>query len=571
MNTYKIMKRGLMFVVLIVLLSFLVVAVDQVIYCYDDVDCDTILGMGYYCSFDLGNIGYGRCLVSGALASSIGSDTSLLPSQENSIYNQNIPVNSTGYIPSAVVIPTANPFSSNLELVKSDVNVLKSSVNQIESNLETLSGELTGLQQQINELSSTLGQSEQKINTIATGMAGLQQDIQTTQENLTAVKGELAQEKSFSIFLKVFLFILLAAGVAFLFAYFMTGSKRQKKLTPQISTYISHHIRLGNPYNLVKEHLSKAGWKEGDIQWAYRETVKRNYQNYVQQNSIGKNNQKIKTLQSFQKQKPFKDYDAKKIMVIVVVSLILMISVGLILNGTVGKAFYVSKLINTQTSEVTYAVECTPPHILTPEGDSCCLDLDNNFVCDNIDQRLIEENGIGCNDNNQCQNGEYCINSECLTLSSLSPVDGCAKQCTTYALKVKALYPVGTEQKVRRTCVSNLDCNDDFSETKDICSFDDEGSYCLHTPLIEVYNLKPNQGSYFAAGGIEWKILNVPNFCKGSSPVVPIKITKKRTGEIIQENVIVLKENEISSTLTHPDLPEPFNLELDQVFYSCPE
>ena len=63
---------------------------------------------------------------------------------------------------------------------------------------------------------------------------------------------------------------------------------------------------------------------------------------------------------------------------VVVVSLLLIVGILFLLRGiTAGKAIEFQRLVGGveggKAGEITYAVECTPPHILTPAEDACLL------------------------------------------------------------------------------------------------------------------------------------------------------------------------------------------------------
>ena len=55
----------------------------------------------------------------------------------------------------------------------------------------------------------------------------------------------------------------------------------------------------------------------------------------------------------------------------------------------------------------------------------------------------------------------------------------------------------------------------------------------------ESYDLKPKQGSYTGAGALEWKLLEMPQYCKGESAIVPVNIIKKQTGQKISEEDVL--------------------------------
>ena len=138
--------------------------------------------------------------------------------------------------------------------------------------------------------------------------------------------------------------------------------------------------------------------------------------------------------------------------------------------------------------------------------------------------------GGECNDNRECKVGLYCISNKCTSLGSLYTGEGdCSKLCSYYAIK-------------------------------------------MLTSDGENYNLKPKQGSYTGAGALEWKILQMPQYCKGEQPIVPINIIKKQTGQVVSEEVVLLHEGEKSPILTHPTISKlMFMLTVADVFESCPK
>ena len=111
------------------------------------------------------------------------------------------------------------------------------------------------------------------------------------------------------------------------------------------------------------------------------------------------------------------------------------------------------------------------------------------------------------------------------------------------------IYSSDTEEKVKKECTSDQSCNDYISETEDYCL---ENSFCVHKPLIEEYVLKPKQGSYTMAGAVEWKVLDVTEYCEGEQAIIPIKIIRKSGRDILTEEIITLKQGETSDLITHP-------------------
>ncbi len=115
---------------------------------------------------------------------------------------------------------------------------------------------------------------------------------------------------------------------------------------------------------------------------------------------------------------------------------------------------------------------------------------------------------IGCEYNSDCEQGLLCINKGCKTLASLYNTD-CVNKCSVSAVKVQ-------------------------------------------TSDGEEYDLSLGQGSYTAAGALEWKLMKTPDYCKGENPLVAVNIIKKTTGKVVGEQVLTLHKGDTSEVVTHP-------------------
>ena len=92
----------------------------------------------------------------------------------------------------------------------------------------------------------------------------------------------------------------------------------------------------------------------------------------------------------------------------------------------------------------------------------------------------------------------------------------------------------------------------------------------LTTSDGEEYDIKLGQGSYSMAGALTWKLLTTPEYCPGSSPLVPIRITSKSGGEIVAKKIITLRDGETSEPLSHALATEPtFTVTLTEVTEEC--
>ncbi|SRR3989344_1384890 len=133
---------------------------------------------------------------------------------------------------------------------------------------------------------------------------------------------------------------------------------------------------------------------------------------------------------------------------------------------------------------------------------------------------------VGCEYNSDCGQGLLCIDQECKPLASLYKTD-CDNKCTITAVAV---------------------------ETSD----------------GEEYDLALGQGSYTAAGALEWKLLKTPDYCQGEDPLVAVNIIKKTTGKVVGEQVLTLHKGDTSEIITHPTVKSvKFTATLADVTESC--
>ncbi len=409
---------------------------------------------------------------------------------------------------------------NDLAALTSDLSLSKNEILTIQNQITALQTELANLQNNNQDLSS-------KTNTLSTGLAGLQQSLDSLQKTLS-------EGQTFSRIINVILVILLIGGVAGGIYYYI--NRTQKIINPEIVNYINNSIKQGKKLHHVKQELRKAGWMDSDIEKAYNETVKQNYRQYKSAQPEAKTiGQRPVNRTSAQRSAPSMAYDPKKMIIIAVVGILVIVGALLVLRASTGQAIFLKKLVggeeNGTGGEITYKIECTPPHLLNPAGDACCLDSDNSGVCDTTELQGVGLNAGGeCNDNRECKVGLYCVANKCTSLDSLYTGEGdCSKLCSYYAIK-------------------------------------------MLTSDGENYDLKPKQGSYTGAGALEWKILQMPQHCKGEQPIVPINIIKKQTGQVVSEEVVLLHKGEKSPILTHPTISKlMFALTVADVFESCPK
>ena len=132
----------------------------------------------------------------------------------------------------------------------------------------------------------------------------------------------------------------------------------------------------------------------------------------------------------------------------------------------------------------------------------------------------------GCQYNSDCKEGLLCIDKECKILASLYKTD-CENKCAITAVKLK-------------------------------------------TSDGEEYGLTLGQGSYTAAGALEWKLMKTPDYCQGEDPLVAVNIIKKTTGKIVGEQVLTLQKGDTSEEITHPTVKSvKFTATLADVTEKC--
>jgi competence protein ComGC len=405
-----------------------------------------------------------------------------------------------------------------------DITQLKSKVDSLENKLADLNlrvrdleGGLSTLKLKVNKLGTTkkeISSLEKDLNKVSTGQAGLQEDIGSVKTGLISVEESLGKEQSFTSLTKVILVLIIIVMVLMVIAYFTTRKNRpegRKAGHHPVMDYITTHIKQGAKFPQIKQNLLKAGWKENHINSAYQATMKRNYHNYV----------RGKSQSSLSPQK-------KKMIAIAVISLVFILATYFFLQASTGQAIQVQESFSH--GEI---FECTSPHIVAPNG-GCCLDENVNEICDNLeeyDSNRANEDAEVCNDHNDCSSGNSCIDNSCQVLTTLYHTD----------------------------CEDDVDkCN--IREIEIITSDGDS------------FNMHGNQGSYTAAGALEWIIKPIPNYCKNGAVRVPIEVISKgavcrdEAGseitclggmkskiELLQKQIITLGIGEASEPITHPN------------------
>ena len=130
-------------------------------------------------------------------------------------------------------------------------------------------------------------------------------------------------------------------------------------------------------------------------------------------------------------------------------------------------------------------------------------------------------------------------------------------------------------------CTSGRDCNGELCINNKCGKIEDYyDSDCPETCKIagvslttsdgEEYTISSGEGSYSYAGALEWKLVNTPAYCKGKDPLIPLRLVKKSSGQILGEEYITLNKGEVSRSITHPTIARvEFTVTVDEVTEDC--
>lgn len=138
-----------------------------------------------------------------------------------------------------------------------------------------------------------------------------------------------------------------------------------------------------------------------------------------------------------------------------------------------------------------------------------------------------EEKKEVCTHNSNCTSGNLCIEGQCQLLADFYKTDSACQKCRL--AKIEILTSDG-----------------------------------------ETYLLPPGQGSYTAAGALDWEILSAPQYCQGETPSIPVKILKRNYQNIFSDEIILLKAGQTSPVITHPFVKRiAFTLTVQKVEEAC--
>jgi cell shape-determining protein MreD len=191
-----------------------------------------------------------------------------------------------------------------------------------------------------------------QVNSVATGLAVIQSNISDTTSALGQVKQDLGKNSSFLSVIAYVVFLVIAVSIAVISTYYLTHKRKMEQqfyaeLTPHIRTYLTQQIKLGKKFSQIRDELSQQKWKDEEIRWAYRETLRQNYLSY-----LDKSNGKVSFLQQLEARLHYND--VFKVMAILTVSIILVVGLTFMINGNTGKAFFANdaEQFNAQVNEL---------------------------------------------------------------------------------------------------------------------------------------------------------------------------------------------------------------------------
>jgi len=131
-----------------------------------------------------------------------------------------------------------------------------------------------------------------------------------------------------------------------------------------------------------------------------------------------------------------------------------------------------------------------------------------------------------CQSDDECAQGEYCIDDHCGKLTDLY-IQDCEVKCNFASAEIT-------------------------------------------TSDGQVFTVKQGLGSYTLAGALEWKLLRISDYCKSADFVIPIKLLFKDKGKIINEVVTLTRIGEQSKVLKHPTIPSSaFTLTVSSIAEEC--
>ena len=209
------------------------------------------------------------------------------------------------------------------QVTKEEIDSITTLTQSTARRISSLERSYAQLQEQEKQTEEQTAILESNIDSLATGLATIQNSLVETQSELEVVSTKLTRSQKRSKALLVILLSVIIFIVALLLSIFTTRKSPKRKLHPDLTKFITEHIKQGKKYTSIRDSLLNAGYSQEDAAFAYKETMRKNYSSY-------KKNVSPKT-------------DSKKVLALIGIAIILVILVMFILKGaTTGQAAHFS-------------------------------------------------------------------------------------------------------------------------------------------------------------------------------------------------------------------------------------
>lgn len=307
----------------------------------------------------------------------------------------------------------ATTVQERLAVIESAVNALQEQITQLSTGFQQLQTGAQNLQFQQEKDSLELGG---RIQTVSTGLAGLQENLESTQTDLTTLEEDLAKNKKLTTITSTIFYTLLVV-VAALITYYYLQRKKAGELSPEAIRYITAQIKHGKKYAHIRDYLKTAGWSEEDIAVAYKETMRQNYQQYLEHQPTGTMAGSPVSPLASARSSSAPVTNARKTAIIAGVSLLVVVGLFFIFQGvTTGKAIHF-------TSE--------------RELDIAALDLLKRYVVPNTELVPLISYANVCIEVRDLEQVAAFRFIKTPTEYSIDPVDGSCGDATYYDASIK--------------------------------------------------------------------------------------------------------------------------------------
>ncbi|MBU1111460.1 MAG: hypothetical protein ABIG93_00365 [archaeon] len=326
----KLNKFLLVLVALILFVSLSTLAFAQN-YCASDDDCIS-LGEEYACDLDLF-----ECVALDLDGLNLGTtgDSTNTTNTTTTTGTSNVTTTYSSDVETAISQLQSNVDYIYLQISTLDENnaILSEDVASLSAQLDDINSKLSTINKNLQMLSSEQSKTEEledSVNQALAGLASLEAELGLTQESVTTIEEGITTKASRSELVRMISLGVMILVIFVALAYYITAHARHRKQLPdRIYSYLSSQIKRGTSYEVIEKKLLEQGWPKKDIKWAYNETAKQNYYNYLK--SQGKKIPRTKSYAPPQNQ---------KIVVTSVISVILMGALILFISQSVGQAVY---------------------------------------------------------------------------------------------------------------------------------------------------------------------------------------------------------------------------------------